>query len=806
MKFTLSWLKEHLDTTASVAEICDALNRIGLEVEGVEDPALKLKDFVIAHVVSAEQHPNADRLRVCMVDAGSGAPIQVVCGAHNARAGMKSVFSPPGTFIPGKGITLGKGVIRGVESLGMLCSEAELELSAESDGIIELPEDAPVGQPYAPWAGHDDATIEIAVTPNRADALGIRGIARDLAAAGVGDLRPERIAPIRGSFPCPTSVTLDFPAGNADLCPAFALRLVRGVKNGPSPQWMQKRLRATGLRPISALVDITNYMTFDRNRPLHVFDAAKVKGGLTVRLAKAESITALDGKSYALGPEMVVIADEHSVESIAGVMGGQASGCDETTVDVLVESALWNPLNIARTGRALGINSDARYRFERGVDPEFTLQGLDLATQMILDICGGEASQHVLAGEIPDTGRVIEFPWTEVKRLTGLDLPIPEMKVALTSLGFHVSGAGDRYKVSPPSWRGDIEGKADLVEEIIRIAGLDRIEPQPLPRLANAVPKPVLTLLQKRTRLAKRTLATRGLTEAVTWSFISSDKAKHFGGGHASLKLANPIAADLSDMRPSLMPGLISSGQMNADRGFGDVALFEVGQIFMSDEPDGQFMQASGIRRGFARHEGTGRHWDGGARAVDLFDAKADALALLASLGIATGGLQVVPGGPSWYHPGRSATLQFGPKGIVGAFGELHPRTLKVLDAKGPLVGFEIILDKLPPPKARATRMKPKLMLAEFQPVTRDFAFIVGRDVAAGEMAKAALGVDRVLISDVSVFDVYEGDKVPAGTKSIALAVTLQPTEKTLTDAEIEAVASRIIAEMTRKHGASLRG
>jgi phenylalanyl-tRNA synthetase beta chain len=807
MKFTLSWLKEHLDTTAGVADICGALNRIGLEVEGIEDPAAKLGDFVIAHVIEARQHPNADRLRVCMVDAGTGAPIQVVCGAPNARTGMKSVFSPPGTWIPGKGITLGKGVIRGVESLGMLCSEAELELSAESDGIIDLPDDAPVGQPYAAWAGFDDAVIEIAVTPNRADALGIRGIARDLAAAGLGDLKPDRIQPVKGSFPCPVSVTLDFRPEDRDLCPAFGLRLVRGVRNGASPEWMQKRLRAIGLRPINALVDITNYMTFDRNRPLHVFDAAKVSGGLTVRLAReGDSLVALDGKTYEFGPEMVVIADGHGVESIGGVMGGEASGCDEATTDVLVESALWNPLNIARTGRSLGINSDARYRFERGVDPEFTLQGLDLATQMILQLCGGEPSQPLLAGEIPDTGRMIDFPWSEVKRLTGLELPVPEMKVALTSLGFHVSGAGERVKVSPPSWRGDVEGKADLVEEIIRIAGLDRIEPQPLPRLADAVPKPVLTLLQKRTRLAKRTLAARGLTEAVTWSFISGEQAKLFGGGAVSLRLANPIAADLSDMRPALLPGLIGGAQLNADRGFGDVALFEVGQIFKDDTAEGQFMQAAGLRRGMARHAGTGRHWDGAGRQVDLFDAKADALALLSSLGIATGGLQIVTGGPEWYHPGRSATLQFGPKGVIGAFGELHPRLLKAMDAKGPLVAFEIILDRLPPPKARATRMKPKLALPDFQPVTRDFAFIVGRDVPAGEMARAAQAADRALISDVSVFDIYEGVGVPEGAKSVALAVTLQPTEKTLTDTEIEAVAARIVAEMAKKHGASLRG
>ncbi|MGL4975647.1 MAG: phenylalanine--tRNA ligase subunit beta, partial [Bosea sp. (in: a-proteobacteria)] len=469
MKFTLSWLKNHLETDAPLSEIVETLTRVGLEVEGVEDKGEALKDYVIAYVIEAKQHPNADRLRVCMVDAGGPEPIQVVCGAPNARTGMKSVFSPPGTYIPGKKITLGKGVIRGVESNGMLCSAAELELSDESDGIIELPDDAPVGAVYANWVELSDPMIEIAVTPNRADALGIHGIARDLAAAGLGRLKPVDMAPIKGSFACPTSVALQLASDDKHLCPAFALRLVRGVTNGPSPEWVQARLRAIGLRPINALVDVTNFMTYAMNRPLHVFDLAKVKGNLTVRrAADGESIVALDGKTYSLTEEMVVIADDHGVESIAGVMGGEASGCDENTVDVLVESALWNPLNIARTGRALGINSDARYRFERGVDPEFCRPGLDLATKMIVELCGGEASEMVFAGEIPDTGSVIDFPWTEVKRLTGIEIPLVEKKLALTSLGFHVSGTGERVKVSPPSWRADSEGKADLVEDILR--------------------------------------------------------------------------------------------------------------------------------------------------------------------------------------------------------------------------------------------------------------------------------------------------------------------------------------------------
>lgn len=807
MKFTISWLKEHLDTDASVAEIAETLTRVGLEVEAIEDRAAALSAFTIAYVIEAKPHPNADRLRVCIVDTGAGEPVQVVCGAPNARTGMKGVFSPPGSYIPGKKVTLGKGVIRGVESNGMLVSEAELELSEDHDGIIELPDDAPVGQPYAPYAGLDDAVIEIAVTPNRADALGVAGIARDLAAAGLGKLKSRAIQPVPGSFPCPVKVTLDFADEDRKLCPAFALRLVRGVKNGPSPDWLQARLRAVGLRPINALVDITNFMTLDRNRPLHVFDAAKVKGNLTVRRAKAgETILALDGKTYTLTDEQVVIADEHGVESLAGIMGGEASGSSETTTDVLIESALWDPLNVARSGRALGINSDARYRFERGVDPDFARPGLDLATALVIELCGGEASEMEFVGELPASPAAIDFPWSEVKRLTGLELPQAEMQAALTSLGFDVSGAGERVTVAVPSWRADVGGKADLVEEIVRIAGLDRVASTPLPRIKGEVVKPVLTVLQKRTRTAKRTLAARGLVEAVTWSFISHDQATLFGGGSPRLALANPIAADLSDMRPSLLPGLIRAAQSNADRGFPDVALFEVGQVFKSDEPEGQLIAAAGLRRGTARLDGTGRHWDGGAKPVDLFDAKADVLGLLSGLGIPTGGLQIVAGGPAWAHPGRSATLQFGPKGVIGAFGEVHPKILKVLDVKGPLVAFEIHLDALPLPKAKPTKVKPKLVLSDFQPVTRDFAFIVDKAVAAGDMVKTAQGADRALIANVGVFDLYEGAGVEAGKKSVALAVTLQPTAKTLTEAEIEAVGSKIVAEIGKRYGATLRG
>ncbi|NIX76067.1 phenylalanine--tRNA ligase subunit beta [Microvirga terricola] len=807
MKFTLSWLKDHLDTTASLDEIVETLTRIGLEVEGVEDKAKTLSAYKIAYVISAEQHPNADRLRVCMVDTGEGKPIQVVCGAPNARTGMKSVFAPPGTYIPGKNITLGVGTIRGVESAGMLCSAAELELSEDHDGIIELPADAPVGVAYAAYEGLDDPVIEINLTPNRPDCTSIHGIARDLAAAGLGTLKGEAISPVAAKGACPVSVKLDFATGDEKLCPAFALRLVRGVKNGPSPDWMQRRLLSIGLRPINSLVDITNYITFDRGRPLHVFDAKKVKGNLTVRRAKdGEEIVALDGRTYKLEAGNVVIADENGVESIAGIMGGEHSGCDENTTDVLIESALWDPLNIAQSGRKLNIITDARYRFERGIDPAFTVPGLDLATKMVQDLCGGEATESVVAGKVPDTKQVYEFPWSEVPRLSGLDVEPAESRKILEKLGFVVEGSGERVKVIAPSWRPDIDGKADLVEEVIRIAGVDRILPKPLPRLEDTVAKPVLTLIQKRTRLARRLLASRGLVEAVTWSFIAKSEAELFGGGDARLALANPIASDLSDMRPSLLPGLLKAAQRNADRGFGDVALFEVGQCFASDEPEGQTIKATGVRRGSARAEGVGRHWDGGAVAVDAFDAKADVLSLMNALGIPTGGLQVVPGGPAWFHPGRSGTVQFGPKNVIGTFGEVHPKVLKALDLKGPLVAFELTLDALPPPKAKPTKMKPKLVLSDFQPITRDFAFVVGRDVLAGDIIKAAQGAERQLIAAVEVFDVYEGTGIDPDKKSVAIAVTLQPTEKTLTDVEIEAVSQKIVGEVAKKTGAVLRG
>jgi phenylalanyl-tRNA synthetase beta chain len=801
MKFTLSWLKEHLDTDASLGEIVDKLTMIGLEVERVEDKASALAPFTVARVISAEKHPNADKLKVCMVETGDGAPVQVVCGAANARAGMIGVFARPGTHIPGTGLDLKVGSIRGVESRGMLVSAREMGISDDHQGIIELPADAPLGKPFAAIVGLNDPVLDVAVTPNRADCLGVHGIARDLAAAQLGKLKDSAIKPIKGEFPCPVSVKIEEPS----LCPAFALRLVRGVKNGPSPEWLQRRLHAIGLRPINALVDITNLVTFDRARPLHVFDAAKVKGRLKVRRAKkGEKLLALDGHTYEFDTDMCVIADDASVESLSGIMGGEASGCSEATTDVLIESALWNPANIAQTGRKLGISSDARFRFERGVDPAFTVPGLELATKLVLEFCGGKPSEIVLAGAIPDGGRVIDFPLSETRRLAGLETKVGEIKRVLTALGFIVAGSGETVKVAAPSWRGDVEGKADLVEEIVRILGLDRVPPTPFERGESGL-RPVLTVLQRRTRAAKRALAASGLVEAVTWSFISKKQAELFGGGAPELVLANPIAADLSDMRPSLVPGLALALQRNADRGYHDIALFEVGQIFMGDRPQDQLVAATAVRRGSARASGPGRHWSGSAGAVDVFDAKADALATLAACGMSTDKLQIAAGGPSYLHPGRSGTIRLGPQLVLAVFGELHLTTLEALDIEGPIAISEVILDRIPAAKSKASKAKPALVLSPFQPVQRDFAFVVDRAVAAAEIIQAAKGADKILVTSVEVFDLYEGKEIEAGKKSIAFAVTLQPREKTLTDAEIDAVAGKIVEEVKKRTGAVLR-
>ncbi|CAN7318344.1 phenylalanine--tRNA ligase subunit beta [Rhizobium sp. LjRoot98] len=807
MKFTLSWLKDHLETDATLEQICERLTSIGLEVEEVDDKAA-FKPFVIAKVVSAEKHPQADKLRVLMVDTGTGAPVQVVCGAPNARAGLIGAFAAPGVYVPGIDVTLAVGTIRGVESHGMMCSEKELQMSDSHDGIIDLPEDAPVGTSFAAYAGLDDPIIEINLTPNRPDCTSIYGIARDLAASGLGTLKAAPQPAFKTEGETTTKVKLDLGT-DSHLCPGFALRLVRGVKNGPSPKWMQQRLLAIGLRPINALVDVTNYMTFDQGRPLHVFDAAKVKGNLTVRRAtEGEKVLALDTREYTLSPANVVIADDKGIESIGGIMGGEHSGCDENTVDVLIESALWDPMNIAKSGRSLGIITDARYRFERGVDPEYMVPGLERATQLVLDICGGTAAKTDVVGYAGYTAKIVDFPVSEVKRLTGLEVSAQESISILTGLGFGVEGSGERVSVSVPSWRPDVDGKADLVEEVMRIHGVDNIKPQPIESIG-AVNGKILTTLQIRTRLAKRALASRGMLEAVTWSFISKAQATLFGGGAESLSLANPIAADMSDMRPSLLPGLLTAAQRNADKGFGDVAIFEVSGTYENDTPAGQRRVAGGIRRGTASLAGAGRSWSnaakGGGKPVDVFDAKADAIAVLEACGVPMGNVQFEAGGPSWYHPGRSGTIKLGPKIVLGHFGEFHPKVLEALDVSGALAGFEVYVDAMPEPKKKATRTKAALELSPFQAVKRDFAFVVDKSVEAGAILKAASSADRKLVTGVNVFDIFEGASVGEGKKSVAIEVVIQPAERTLTDEDFEVLTGKIIANVTKNTGGVLR-
>ena len=804
MKFTLSWLKDHLETDASLEDICETLTMIGLEVEGVDDRAA-FKPFTIARVLTAERHPDADKLQVLSVDTGSGEPVQVVCGAPNARAGLVGAFAGPGTYVPGIDVTLGVGNIRGVESRGMMCSERELELSEDHDGIIDLPEDAPVGTSFADYAGLADPVIEIGITPNRPDALGVSGIARDLAAAGLGMVKTPDVPTIPAEGDCPVKVDLSAD-GAADFCPAFGLRLVRGVTNGPSPKWMQQRLKAIGLRPISALVDITNYITFDRGRPLHVFDADKVAGNLAVRRAEnGEAFEALDGKTYTLSSEHFVIADDNGAESLAGVMGGEASGCTMDTTNVLVESALWDPLTVARTGRDLGIITDARYRFERGVDPQFMVPGLDLGTQMVMDLCGGTPSEAEIAGTLPEDDHVIDFPVSEILRLTGIDIGIAQASDILERLGFKVTGSGQTLRVSVPGYRPDVHGKADLVEEVMRINGVNEIEPQPLPALSS-VGSRILTTGQMRTRNARRTLAARGMSEAVCYSFIPKAHAEAFGGGAAHLSLANPIASDMSDMRPSLLPSLLAAAQRNADRGFGDLAIFEVSHVYGGTLPEDQKRVAAGLRRGTAKLEAAGRHWSGNAATVGVFDAREDALAVLAACGMDPAKVQIEPGGPQWYHPGRSGTIKLGPKITIGTFGEFHPMTLEQLDVEGPLCGFEVFLDAIPEPRNRSNRSKGAMQISPLQPVRRDFAFVVNRDVQAETLLRAARGADKRLIAGAHVFDVFEGASIGEDRKSVAIEVTLQPGDKTLTDEDIETVSGKIIANVAKATGGELRG
>jgi phenylalanyl-tRNA synthetase beta chain len=807
MKFTLSWLKDHLKTKATVDEIATRLSAIGLEVESVDNPADKLGAFRVARIVEAGRHPNADKLQVIQVEVEKGAPLlEVVCGAPNARAGLVGVFAPLGTYIPGSKLTLEKKPVRGVVSNGMMCSAAELELSAEAAGIIELPADmaSHVGERYVEVMGLADPVFEVKLTPNRPDCTGVRGIARDLAAAGLGTLKPEKaISGVEGANPCPVSVKLEFSKETSSACPVFAARCIKGVTNGSSPAWLQTRLKAVGLRPINALVDVTNYISQDRGRPLHVYDADKLKGAVRARLGSVgEKFVGLDGKEHLVDDTMCVIADDNGPLGLGGVIGGEASGSTEATTNVLIESALFDPARTASTGRKTGLVTDARYRFERGVDPNSVLPGLDLATQMILKICGGKPSKATVAGAVPDGRHAITFDTGLVAKLAGLDLPGSEIRTILEALGCDVLGKGNVITITTPSWRPDLHGAADLVEEVVRIAGLDRVPATPLPRPAG-VAHAVLTERQKRARRARRTLAARGLVEAITWSFIPANEASAFGG--SGLELANPISVDMSSMRPGLLPGLLTALKRNRNRGFADAALFELGQAYRGEKPDDQYVSAAGVRAGTAGLGGSGRHWDGAAHDVDLFDAKADALAVLASLGFDHSKAQITRDAPAWYHPGRSGTLRLGPKTILAYFGEMHPATLKALDVPAPVAAFEVFLDALPVQKARS-RAKPRLEAADLQPVRRDFAFVLDRDVSAGDVVRAAAGADKALIREVAVFDVFEGGALAdEGKKSLAIEVTLQPTAETLTDKDIEAVVQKVAAAVKSATGGEIR-
>jgi phenylalanyl-tRNA synthetase beta chain len=804
MKFTLSWLKDHLETDATLEAIAETLTDLGLEVEGVENPAERLGAFRIARVIEATQHPNADKLRLCRVETYPDGPggrmeeVQVVCGAPNARTGLVGVFAPPGTHIPGTGVDLKPGVIRGVASNGMLCSERELELSDDHDGIIELPADAPLGARYVDWRGLSDPMIHIKITPNRPDALGVRGIARDLAARGLGTLKPEVIEPVKGSFPSPVGVRID-PSLKEKGCPLFAGRLIRGVRNGPSPAWLQARLKAIGLRPISALVDITNFFTFDRNRPLHVFDADKVRGDLRIHPATGgEELLALDGKSYALRAGDMLISDDAGPESLAGIMGGEVSGCTEATVNVFLESAYWTPIVIAATGRALKISSEARYRFERGVDPAFTLPGLEAATRMILDLCGGEASEVVTDGAVPDTTRAYRLDPKRVESLVGMEIPEATQRATLQALGFTLRGD----MASPPSWRPDVQGEADLVEEVARIASLTGLVGRPLPRTAG-VPKPVLTPLQVRERTARRTIAALGYNECVTYSFIDRGAAALFGGGGEAVRVDNPISSEMTHMRPALLPGLLRAASRNQARGAADLALFEIGPAFHGGEPGEQHLIATGLLVG-----NTGpRDTFGTRRAVDVFDAKADAEAVLSALG-APQRVQIGRQVQGWWHPGRSGAMMLG-KTVMAVFGEVHPKILREMDVRGPATGFTVFLADVPFPKAKSAT-RPALLLHDLQAVERDFAFVVDDGVEALALVNAAQGADKALIDSVLVFDEFRGAKAEAqmgaGKKSLAITVRLQPREQTLTDAEIEAVAARIVEKVGKATGGVLRG
>lgn len=804
MKFTLSWLKEHLETDASLDEIVETMIAVGLEIEDIHDPAKALDGFVTAEILDAQPHPDADKLQVCKVSTGTDT-FDVVCGAPNARKGLKGVFAPVGAYVPGIDLTLTKAKIRGVESHGMMCSERELELSEAHDGIIDLPADTQIGQPAAKALGLTDPVIDFEVTPNRPDTLGVVGIARDLAAAGLGNLKNVTAKSIKGAFPCPIDIGLKFAPDAADACPHFVGRVVKGIKNGPSPEWLQRRLVAVGLRPINALVDITNYVSYDRARPLHAYDAAKLKGQIHARLAEdGEKLLALDDKEYELDSDMCVIADDSGAIGLAGVMGGETTSSTDETTEVFIESAYFDPGRTARTGRKTGIESDARYRFERGIDPTSAEDGLNMATELILELCGGEASDVNAAGAAPGARTHIDFDPAQVKRLTGMDVKTDRIKNILTDLGFEVAAKDATWSVTAPPWRPDVEGAACLVEEVARIHGFDNLPLTPMVN-DNAIARPILSINQNRTRLVRRTLAARGLTESVTWSFVSGEDAALFGDVADKMRLLNPISSELDVMRPSILPGLLQAAGRNQARGTADLALFEVGPQYKDDTPDGQDIVATGIRTGVEGGAGAARHWSGKGEPVSLFAAKADALAALSACGVNPDNVQVTADAPKWYHPGRSGVLRQGPKNVYALFGELHPALIDRFDLRGPVVGFEIFIHAPPQPRAKATKTKPALNASALMPLDRDFAFVVASNVAADALVRAVRGADKTLIADVGIFDVYDGGNVEAGTKSLAVSVTIQPRDKTMTEDDIEAVSAKIIKAVEKATGGKLR-
>ncbi len=839
MKFTLSWLKDYLKTDADAAAIVDAMTMAGLEVETVHDPRDALKQFTVARIVSAKQHPNADKLQVCQVETVDGMK-EIVCGGLNARPGLVTAYAPIGAYIPGSGITLVPKPVRGVVSNGMLCAGGEMQtdedpfrlriarfedwqpraqvLGIDDDqaiadgGIIELPDDSKIGAPVAEVLGATDAVIDFEVTPNRPDWLGVVGIARDLGATGLGVFTPPKVAPVKGKFPCPVTVTIDAP----DACPVFAGRLIRGVRNGPSPKWLQDRLKAIGVNPKSMLVDVTNYISFDRARPLHVYDATKLTAGVVARLGSdADSFVALDGKTYSNLSNMCVIGDGSGAIGLGGVMGGESTGCSIDTTDVFIESAWFDPDRTARTGRATGILSDARFRFERGVDPQSCIDGLELATRLILDACGGEPSDVIVAGEAPEGSRVLDFKPADMKRLTGVDMPPKRMEEVLRALGFEpagkptAKGGGDAWPWKTPSWRPDVEGSADFVEELIRIEGFDKLPTDPLPRIAGTA-RVVVTPLQQRVRIGRRVLAARGFLETVTWSFMAKEKAAAvLGGGNAidpRLVVDNPIAADLDYMRPTMLANLAEAAQRNADHGAEVVRLFEAGPLYRDDTPKGQRAGISAVVRPRAL-----RHWQGSDSGYDAFAAKADLYALLDAMDQPGDRFQIgeaddPPGASAMWHPGRSASLKLGPKTVVATFGELHPAFLKALRIDSPMIGFEIDLEALPAAKAKPSKTRPVLDKADLTPIRRDFAFVVDEATPAADISRLAAKADPKLIAAARVFDVYRGPSLGDGKKSVAVEVTIQPRGAAMTDEQIEALAAAVVKSVAKTTGAVLRG